>query len=63
MLGHFFGQGVDEHALALQLVNEGGFAVGVVPGLQKLVERVVLLGEVDAGVVAQALGDELGPGR
>jgi hypothetical protein len=61
-VGHFIGQGFDQHALALQFFDERGFAVCVVPGLQELVERVVPAREVDAGVVAQALGDQLAVG-
>ena len=60
--GQLFGQRLDQHTLALQLLQQRGFAVRVIPGLQELVERVVVLGEVDAGVIAQALGDELALG-
>jgi hypothetical protein len=40
-VGDFIGQRFDQHALALQFFDERGLAVGVVPGLQELVERVV----------------------
>ena len=59
---HFVGQRVDQHALPFQLRQQRGLAVGVGPSLQEAVERIEATGEVDAGVVAQALGDELALG-
>jgi hypothetical protein len=58
----FIGQGFEQHALPFQLLQQGGLAVGLLPCLQKLVERVVFFQQVDAGVVAQAFGDELAIG-
>ena len=58
----FIGQGFEQHALPFQFLQQCGLAVGLLPGLQELVERVVLLAQVDAGVVAQAFGDELALG-
>ncbi len=53
----------EQHALPFQFLQQGGLAVGLLPGLQELVERVVFFQQVDAGVVAQAFSDELCPGR
>ena len=59
VFANLVGQGFEQYALRFQFLQQGGLAVGLLPGLQELVERVVLLTHVDAGVVAQALGDEL----
>ena len=61
-LRQLFGQHIQQHAVVLQLVDQGLFAVGAAPGLQEGIERFVLLGQVDAGEVAQAFCDQLAVG-
>ncbi len=43
VFANLVGQGIEQHALPFQLLQQGGLAVGLLPGLQELVERVVLL--------------------
>ena len=56
------GQFVEEHALARQLVDDGLLALGVVPGVEEVVERGVRLADGLARVVLERLGDELAVG-
>ena len=62
VLAHLVGQCIQEDAPAFQFFDQRGLALGAVPGLQEAVQRVIGLAQVDAGVVAQALGDQLAVG-
>ena len=47
-----------DDALLLQLLDDGAFLVGLLPGREEGIERGVGGADVLAGVVAQALGDD-----
>ena len=55
----FVAQGIEEHAVLRQLVEDGLLALGLAPGFQEGIERGELFPNGPAGVVTQALGDEL----
>ena len=59
VLADLVAQGLEEHTLLLQLVDDGLLAVGLLPPLQEVVEGRELLLHACAGVVLERLGDEL----
>ena len=55
----FLGQLVKEDALRFEFGDDGGFLVGIVPGVEEVVERAEALAELDARVVLERFGDQL----
>src|SRR5690625_1017176 len=52
------GQGVQENTALLELAEDGLLLLGVTPGLQEVIERGELLGDLLPGVVLERLGDQ-----